>query len=231
MTICLSRLLEPEARTFLQKHRELLLTLTREWNDRLREDDRELTLATLAQCFMRTARERDVPEILGWVNDTSLPAAVRASYVHDLQRFARKPGPARDTLVALLHDKAVGRTAVWAVSGALKLEALRHLRELQRSCQDNSLREIAAAAVSKIEARSRRANLPGASPAMLPQGYASTSIELDTVCLPQLVAAVERELSGHLESGTADQLSIVANQLKRGRADFTLCRSHSAMVW
>jgi hypothetical protein len=50
LTICLSRLLEPQARTFLQKHRELFLTLTREWNDKLREDDRELTLAALAQC-------------------------------------------------------------------------------------------------------------------------------------------------------------------------------------
>jgi hypothetical protein len=209
--------LEPQARTFLQKHRELFLTLTREWNDKLREDDRELTLAALAQCLMKTARERDLPEILGWVNDTTLPAAVRASYVHDLQRFARKPGPARDTLVALLHDKAVGGTAVWALSGALKSEVLPHLRELQQSTQDDCLRKIAAAAVSKVEARSRRANLPGCSPAMLPQGYVSTSIELDTVCLPQVLSALERELNGRLESGDADQLSLAANQMKRGR--------------
>ncbi|MEX2301398.1 MAG: hypothetical protein WD733_10705 [Bryobacterales bacterium] len=82
------------------------------------------------------------------------------------------------------------------------------------------MRETAAAAAKKIEARSRRVDLPDASPAMLPQGYASTSIEFDTDYVLELMSILERELQGRLKPGVAQQMALSANQLKRGRRRF-----------
>jgi hypothetical protein len=220
LTICLSRLTEPAARTLVKKNRELLLRLTREWNDRLREDDSERTLAVLAQCLMSAVLERDVPEILSWATDSRLPAGARTNYVIGLERFARKPGLARDTLIALVNDSAVGSTAVWAVAGALKAEALPLLRDLRESSPHDSVRRAATAVVKKIEARSWRSDLPDARPAMLPPGYTSTTAEFDTDRLPELLPILEAEMKAQLKPGVGEQLALSANQLKRGRGRF-----------
>jgi hypothetical protein len=197
-----------------------LLSLTREWTDRLRDGDPEQTLGMLSQFVMKAVLERDLPEVLGWVRDRRLPINVRASYVFGMQRFARKPGLARDAIVALLNDSDVGRSAVWALAGALKAEALPLLRGIQESSPHQSVRETAAAAAKKIEARLRRADLPDTSPEMLPQGYASTSIEFDTARVPELVSILDSELNGRLPPGVAQELALSANQIKRGRHRF-----------
>jgi hypothetical protein len=220
LTICLSRLTEPRALPLVKKNRELLLSLARQWNDRLRKEDSERTLAVLSQCVMRAALERDLPEILAWANDRGIPGEVRANYVLGLERFARKPGLARDSLIALVNDGDVGRAAVWALADACKTEALALLRQVRDSGAHDSARRAAAAAVKKIEARSSKVNLPKASLAMLPQGFVSTSIEFDTERVPELLSNLERELSGRLESQAAQSLTLSANQLRRGQRRF-----------
>ena len=220
LTICLSRLTEPEARALVRKNRELLLSLARGWNDRLREGDREHTLCVLSHCVMKAAVERDLPEILNWVRSSRLPTEVRTGYVLGLQRFARKPGHARDALVALVSDTEVGPAAVRALAGALKVEALPLLRQARDSSPHESVRKTAADVAKKIEARSRRVELLDATAEMLPQAYVSTSIEFDTDRVPDLLSALERELKGQLKAGAAEQLALSANQLKRGRRRF-----------
>jgi hypothetical protein len=220
LTICLCRLGEPGARALVKRNRELLLGLAREWNGRLREHDTEHTLGVLAQCVMKAVVESDLPEVLNWARGRSLPSEVRASYIFELERFARKPGLARDAIVSLVNDSEVGPAAVRVLGGALKAEALPLLCELRESSPHDSVRKTAAAVAQKIEARLRRVDLLDASPAMLPQGYASTSIELDTDCVPELLSILERELNGRLEPGIGQQLALSADQIKRGRRRF-----------
>jgi hypothetical protein len=222
LNFCLSRLTEPEARSLVKKNRELLLRLAGQWNDRLCADDsgHTLALAVLSQCVTEAAHERDLPEIVKWATDGGLPAEARAGYVSGLQRFARKPGLARDAIIALVNDSDVGRTAVWALAGALKAEALPLLRQLRESSPDPFLRKTAAAAAKKIEARSRRVQLLNASHAMLPQGYVSTSIEFDTDRVPKLLSILAEEMKAQLKSADGEQLALSANQLKCGRRRF-----------
>ena len=153
LTICMGRLLEPGARSLVKKNGELLLSLARLWNDRLRGSDNENTLSPLAQCVMRAVVERDVPEVLGWVHDSGLSYEARYFYALDLQRFARKPGIARDALFALTQDAVVGSAAVWALSGALKTEVLSVVRRLRDSSPHESVRKAAATATKRLEAR------------------------------------------------------------------------------
>lgn len=220
LSICLDRLGEPGARALVKKNRELLLSLARKWNDRLREEDREHTLAAFSYCVVGAARESDLPEILDWVRDGRLPSDVRAAYIFDLKRFARKPGIARDAIVALVNDREVGRAAVWSLAEAMKAEALPLMREIRDSSPHDSVRQVATAIVKKIEARLRRVDLADASPAMLPQGYASTSIEFNTEYVPKLLSALERELKGQLKPEVGQQLALSADQIKRGRRRF-----------
>jgi hypothetical protein len=168
LTICLARLTEPGARLFVKKRRQLLLGVAREWNERLRQDDRENTLAVLAQCVMKAIVESDLPEVLGWAKDSRLRSEVRFHYALDLQSFARKPGVARNALLNLVKEEGVGNAAVWALAKALKAEALPLLRELRESSPHDSVRDAASVVIKKIEARSRRIHLRNASPAMLP---------------------------------------------------------------
>lgn len=220
LTVCLGRLAEPGARALVKRNRELLLRLAREWNERLRGDDREHTLSVLSQCVMKTVVERDLPEVLVWAGDTHLRAEVRASYILGLQRFARKPGLARNALFEMLNDSDVGRAAVWAIAGALKSDALPILRDLRRSSPHDAVRETAGVVAKKLEARSRRLDLPVANRSMLPHGYVSTSIEFDTDRVPQLLSLLEQELKGEFESTIREQLALSASQLKRGHGRF-----------
>jgi hypothetical protein len=213
-----------------QEERELLLRLARGWNERLREDDREHTLSVLSHWAMKAVAERDLPEVLLWASDTRLPAEVRASYVLNLQRFARKPGLARDALFAFVNDFHVGRAAIWAIAGALKSDALPLLQDLRRSSPHDAVREPAAAVAKKIEARSRRLDLPLANPSMLPQGYFSTSIEFDADRVPQLLAVLEQELKGEFEPPIREQLTLSASQLKRGHGRFHIVPFTAALA-
>lgn len=156
LSICLGRLLEPSARPLVKKSRELLLNLARLWNDRLRGCDNERVLPVLAQCVMRAVVERDIPEVLIWVRDSSLPAEARASYIIDLQRFARRPGIAREALLELTQDSSVGSAAVWAIAVALKTDALSVLHHLLDSSPHESVRKTASTVAKKIEARIER---------------------------------------------------------------------------
>lgn len=195
LAMCLGRLTEPKARALVKKNREVLLGLARKWNNP--EAESEWVPSVLAQCVMRAAMERDVPEILSWAKDNRLSLDARASYVHDLQRFAKKPGLAREALIAFVNDSTVGATAVWAVAGALKAEALPILRELRQCSPNERTRRAATVAVKKIEARLGRVTLPDVSRAALPKGYSSTSIEFDTDRIPEFLAYLERRLRGN----------------------------------
>jgi hypothetical protein len=216
--MCLGRLLEQGARSLVKKNRELLLGLARKWNKP--ETETKWMLHVLAQCVMRAALEGDVPEVVNWAKDNSLPADARSSYTLDLQRFAKKPGFARDALMDFVTDAAVGGAAVWALAGALKAEALPLLRELRHSSPNELVRRSAAATVKKIEARSGRVTLPDANPAELPKGYSSTSIEFDTDRIHEFLSCLERQLKGRFRPGDTDQLALSANQMKRGRRRF-----------
>jgi hypothetical protein len=216
LTICLIRLTEPGARRLVKKHRELLLSLARQWNERLRKDDHEHTLSVLSQCLMMAVREQDVPQVIEWAKDRLLSRDARASYVLDLQRFAKKPGCTRDALIELLADCEVGNAAVWALAGALKKDAVPLLCELRTSSPHESVRTAAKAVVKKLEARSSKVTLPIADPKMLPQGYGSFSIELDTDRIPELLSSLERGIGGKLRSGVAEQLARSAAQIRRG---------------
>lgn len=220
LTICLSRLTEPGARLLVKKHRELFLTLARQWNEKLRKDDPEHTLSVLSQCLMKAVRERDLPEVIEWAKDQLLSRGARANYVLDLQRFAKKPGLTRDVLIELLADGEVGSAAVWALAGALKNGALPLLRELRTSSPHESVRTAARAVVKKIEARSGKVTLPKADPTMLPQGYGSTSIELDTDRVSELLSSLERAMGGRLQPGVAEQLTLSAAQIRRDSRRF-----------
>lgn len=218
LSTCLGRLTEPKARALVKKNRELLLGLARRWNKP--EAEFEWVLSVLAQCFMTAAVERDVPEILSWAKDNRLPTEARASYVTDLQRFAKKPGLARDALVDLIKEEALGGAAVWALAGSLKAEALPLLRELRQSSPNERVRRAATATVKKIEARLGRVTLPNASPAELPKGYSSTSIELDTDGMPEFLSSLERGLGGRFRPDESNQLALSANQMKSGQRRF-----------
>ncbi len=220
LTVCLGRLTEPGARALVRKNREVLLSLTRQWHERLREGDHEQTLSVLSQCLMKAVLERDIPEVLGWARDRLLPRGARANYVLDLQRFAKKPGRTRDALIELLTDSEVGSAAVWAIAGAAKADALALLRELRVSSPHEPVRTAAKAVVKKIEARSGQVTLPKASPTMLPQGYRSTSIEFDTDRFPELLSLLEREMKGQLKPGVTEQLVRSAAQIRRDRRRF-----------
>jgi len=169
---------------------------------------------------MKAVLKRDVPEVLNWVMDSGLPGEVRGFYVLDLERFARRPGLARDAIIGLVHDSEIGGSAVWALAGALKAEALPLLHQLRESSPHAGVRTAAAAATKKIEARLRRVELGDTSPAMLPQGYASMSIEFDTDRVPELLRLLEREMKGKLKPGDCEQLALSSNQLKRGSERF-----------
>lgn len=216
LTICLSQLGGPGARQFVKKHRELLLSLARQWNEKLRKDDHEHTLSVLSQCLMMAVREQDVPEVIEWARAQILSRGARASYVLGLQRFAKKPGLTRDALIELLADGEVGNAAVWALAGALKSDALPLLCGLRTSSPHESVRTAAKAVVKKLEARSSKVILPRADPKMLPQGYGSTSIELDTDRVPELLSSLERGIGGKLQTGVAEQLARSAAQIRRG---------------
>jgi len=212
LSTCLGRLTEPKARAHVKNNRELLLGLARKWNKP--EAEGKWMLSVLAQCVMRAALERDVPEIVNWAKDNRLPADARASYIRDLQRFAKKPGLARDALVDFVKDVAVGGAAVWALAEALKAEALPLLRELRQSSPNELVRRAAMATVNKIEARLGRVTLPEASPAELPKDYSSTSMEFDTHRIPELLSSLERRLGGRFRPDDSDQLALSANQMK-----------------
>ena len=220
LTICLSQLTNPGACSVVKKNRELLLRLTREWNSRLRGDDRERTLSVLSQCVMKAVLKRDLPEVLQWIMGSGLPWEARYFYVLGLKRFARRSGLARDAIIGLVHDSEIGGSAVWALAGALKAEALPLLHQLRESSPHAGVRTAAAAATTKIEARLRRVELGDTSPAMLPQGYASMSIEFDTDRVPELLRLLEREMKGKLKPGDCEQLALSSNQLKRGSERF-----------
>ena len=91
---------------------------------------------------------------------------------------------------------------------------------LGESSPHDSVRQSAAAVVKKLEARSHRVDLPDASPAMLPRGYASTSIEFDTHRVPELLSNLEQELKGHVAQEVRRELEVSANQIQRGRRRF-----------
>jgi hypothetical protein len=220
VTICLSRLTEPKAKGLVKKNRELMLDLARKWNAELGQDDEERTLAVLAQVVMRAVVARDVPEVLGWARDTKLHLEARMFYVSDLERFARKPGIARDELLRLVNDSELGSAAVWAIAGAMKADALPVLRELRASSPHDHVRQAAAIVARKLEARSGRVDLAPSSPSTLPPGYASTTIEFDTDRVPEFLSGVEREFRAQLPSGVAAQLALSADQLKRGQRRF-----------
>lgn len=61
---------------------------------------------------MKAVLERDVPEVIEWAKDHLLSRGVRASYVLNLQRFAKKPGSTRNALIELLADGEIGSAAV-----------------------------------------------------------------------------------------------------------------------
>jgi len=107
----------------VKKNRALMLRLAGDWNQRLPGDDREQTLAVPPPCVAKAALQRDLAEILNWASDGHLSAEARANHVFGLERFARKPGLARDALFALVNGREVGSAAVWALAGALKAEA------------------------------------------------------------------------------------------------------------
>ena len=88
------------------------------------------------------------------------------------------------------------------------MEALPLLRELREASPHDSVRDAAIVAVKKIEARSHTLRLRNVSPALLPPGYASTSIEFDADRFPELLSAVERALKGQWDTGDREQLSI-----------------------
>jgi hypothetical protein len=140
-------------------------------------------------------------------------------YVNDLDRFARKPGIARDELLRLVNDSDLGSAAVWAVAGAMKADALPVLRQL-RASSPHDVRQAAAIVVRKLEARSGRVDLAQSSPATLPAGYVSTTIEFDTDRVPEFLSGIEREFRAQLPQGVAAQLALSADQLKRGQRRF-----------
>lgn len=216
--VCLGRLLEPGARSLVKRNRELLLGLARKWNKS--ETETKWVLHVLAQCVMKAVLERDVAAVLNWAKDSRLPPDARASYVLDLQRFAKRSGLARDALMDFVNDSEVGGAAVWALAGALKAEALPLLRQLRQSTPNELVRRAATATVRKIEARLGRVTLADASPARLPTGYSSTSIEFDTDRIPEFLSCLERQLKGRFRPGDGDQLALSANQMKRGRRRF-----------
>jgi hypothetical protein len=220
LSICLGLILEPGARGLIKKKRELFIALAREWNVRLMTDDREYTLARLAQCVMKVVTGRDLAEVIGWARDSRLPLDARFFYTLGLQRFARRPGIARDAVLELLHDRDVGGAAVVALAGALKSDALGVLRDLKQSSLHAPVREPASASIKKIEARTLWRPLPVAHPSALPDGYASASLELDTDQFPRLLEMIEREGNGNFSTGAAEGLTLSANQLKRGKSRF-----------
>jgi hypothetical protein len=169
---------------------------------------------------MKVVTERDLAEVIGWARDSRLPVDARFFYTLGLQRFARKPGIARDAVLELLHDGDVGGAAVAALAGAQKSDALGVLRELRRSSPHAPVREAASASVKKIEARTLRCPLPMAHPSELPDGYASACLELDTDHFPRLLAMIEREGNGNFSTAAAESLALSANQLKRGKSRF-----------
>jgi hypothetical protein len=166
------------------------------------------------------ARESDLPEILGWAKDRRLPGEARAAYIHNLKRFARKPGIARDAIVALVNDREVGCSAVWSLAEAMRTEALPLMREIRDSSPHDLVRQVAAGIAKKMEARLRRVDLADASPAMLPPGFVSATIELDTDHVPKLLSIRKRELKGQLKPGVGQQLVLSASQIKSGRRRF-----------
>lgn len=190
--------------------------MARQWNEKLRDNDPEHTLSSLAQCLANAVRAHDVPTIVAWIKDPLLPFSARMSYLPALQRFAKEPGPARDALIDVLADGELGGFAVWALAGAMKRDALPLLRDLQASSPHETVRTTAEAEVRKMEARTARVTLPKADPAMLPLGYGSTSFEQDTGRLPGLLSSLEQALEGSLQAGVAEQLARSAVQGRRG---------------
>lgn len=219
LSVSLSRLHEPEARSLLKRSRELLLHRARECNGSV-GSDAVRAQCILAQCITKVILDRNVPEIVRWARDWTLDVHVRWSYASGLQRFARRPGPAREALLDLLQDAAVGGAAIWALAGAMEGEALPILRALRESTPDDRLRQIATAAAKRIEARSRKSNLPVTSPDRLPPGYRSTTIELDTDLVPGVLARLQEELERSLPAEIAARLALSASQLRRGRGRF-----------
>lgn len=220
LLICLGRLGEPEARGLVKKNREMFLGLARRWNGPSTDQDTRFALASLARCVMTGALARDLPEILDWVQNPLIPAEGRWGYIDGLQRFARTPGPVRDTLVKLLNDGELGAAAVWALARALKAEALPRLQELQASSPHRPIRAAARAAAQKLGARTERVELPKASPAQLPKGYATRSSEFDTDHLPGLLSELEQAMRGRWTPEVRRQLVLAAEQLKRGQRRF-----------
>lgn len=55
---------------------------------------------------------------------------------------------------------------------------------------------------------------------MLPQGYDSTSVELDTDRVPELLSSLERAMEGKLQPGVAEQLARSAAQMRRDSHKF-----------
>lgn len=190
--------------------------MARQWNEKLRDNDPEHTLSSLAQCLAKAVRAHDVPELVAWIKDPLLPFSARVGYLPALQRFAKESGPARDALIDVLADGELGGFAVWALAGAMKRDALPLLRDLRASSPHEAIRTTAEAEVRKMEARSAKVKLPKADPAMLPPDYVSTSFELDTGCMPKLLSSLERALEGSLQAGVAEQLARSAAQVRRG---------------
>ena len=217
VAVGVARLLEPEAKPLLRRKRAELLQVTREWCQRQRHGDLERALSALAQCVMKVARPADLPEILQWASDRTLPVEARLTFTHELHRFARKPGTVRDLLTALTSDEEVGNQAVWALGRAAGVEALPLLRELLRSSPHESVRKAAKHVTRKLEAKLLRVELPQSDPAKLPGDYFVASIEIDTEQDPGFLATLTKELPGRLEPGAVEQLVLSANQLRRGQ--------------
>ncbi len=142
----------------ITENRQIILDLARKWNSQLPATGADSTISRLTKCVAMVANDDDIPELFSWVRDRSLAIELRASYVVKLQQFAKVPGAVRDFLVGLLGDEVLGPAAVRSLSKALQEDALPMFRELQEKNSHVGIREAAALARRKIEARIRRSS-------------------------------------------------------------------------
>ncbi len=224
LSICLFRILEPGV--LKKSHRLLVIELYRRWRPLLRDGHKEVesTPQLLAACYRKVAADRDFEEILKNATDTQLHGDARYEFVVALKRFARKPGPAREALMGLAHDPSVGCAAIQTLADILKADALPLLQTLRQSSDSSRVRNLTGFLIRRLQARSKRIDLPRATPAMLPEGYEVTTIEMDTDRVTELFLLLEVELQAKWGPHLIDQLALSANQLKRGQSRFQIVR-------
>lgn len=147
-----------ETPKLLRKNRELVMEVIRSWNaDPQRAGDEFNGIDGL---FVSLATERNVQEIVAWARDPRMPLQSRWRYWHELKRFAKKPGLARQELLAeLAADTDVSGGAAWALAEAMKGGAEPILRE-RRATASPALRQVIDILLRKLEARRRRPSLP-----------------------------------------------------------------------